>query len=179
MLPNLGKNVVLSDGKILNELLKNKKDTLWLWNNARLHRVFVFNGLYGRFRHNAESDEEKAIGLMSDVVASILAVSNKKIFFDIVPTSCGVDIAKVDEKFEISDDFLKRVLAEIYMAELPNEDEIADLMSRYRSEIISLGAYRVLSRVPTIGQMTKSIQNECKKLSTLLLIHIYGENSEK
>jgi len=27
--------------------------------------------------------------------------------------------------------------------------------------------------------MTKSIQNECKKLSTLLLIHIYGENSEK
>jgi hypothetical protein len=178
MLPNLGKKVVLSDSKIFDELIKNKKDALWLWDNAQLHRVFVFNGLHGRFQHSAESDEEKATGLMADVVADILADANSKIFFDIVPTACGVDIAKIDEEFEISDDRLKQVLAEIY-TELPDEDEITVLMSKYRSEIISLGIYTVLSRAPRVGKMTKSIQSECKKLSQLLLIYIFGDSAEK
>lgn len=178
MLPNLGKNVVLSDGEIFDELTKNIKDVPWFLDNAQLHRVFVYKGLRGRFRHNVESDEEKAAGLMADIVAKILALTNQKIFFDIVTTPCGVDIAKIDEKFKISDDRLKEVLAEIY-TELPDDNEIAKLMSKYRSEIVSLGVYRMLSKAPRIGSMTKSIQSECKKLSGLLLIHIFGDHWEK
>lgn len=116
---------------------------------------------------------------MAALVAHILAETNSKIFFDIVPTPYGVKIAKIDEELEISDDLLRQVLSEIYAEKFPDDDKIAALMSKYRSEIISLGAYKVLSGAPKIGQMTKSIQNECKKLSGLLFIHIFGDNSEK
>jgi len=180
MIRNLsGDSMFDGDHRFLDELKKRKEDMDWFTANLMLHRVFVCNGLIGRFRHEKESDEEKATGLMAELIGMILAKTGARLFFDIVTSPCGVDIAKIDNSVRFPDEFLKAFLVSI-VKEIPKVVDAVPLISKYRAEVISLCVYKSLSDAQIANSaMTPSIQQECTKLSDILFKHLFIDIDKK
>lgn len=180
MIRNLsGDSMFDGDHRFLDELKKRKEDMDWFTANLMLHRVFVCNGVIGRFRHEKESDEEKATGLMAELIGMILAKTGARLFFDIATSPCGVDIARIDNSVRFPDEFLKTLLAAI-VTEIPKGVDAVTLISKYRAEVVSLCVYKSLSNAQiTNSAMTPTIQRECTKLSDILFRYIFIDTNRK
>jgi hypothetical protein len=163
------------DQLFLSELKKNKDDQKWFADNVMLHRVFICNGMFGRFRHEKETDEEKAVGVMTETVATLLEKKNTRLFFDIVTSPCGVDIAKIDVLSRIPEEYLKAIVADV-LIEIKQKGDPVSFFLQYKAEIVSLCAYRAVTRA-TAGEkiITPAIQKECAKLADILSKYIFND----